>query len=200
MAYSDTLDGAFTDKTAAPPRYANFGPRLLAAFLDFLITIPLFGAAIYFGTAQPDFTIYLAIIIIATLYKPVFEALYGATPGKMIVKLKVLKEDGSPIGWGEALMRDIPWIIGAGVGAYFTYLMFQLPGYMDIDGFMDNGLFMAEAQKSGDINPTNQLIQSIVGFLPLFSALVLLFNKQRQAAHDILAKTVVIHTKPLDGV
>jgi|AntRauTorckE5430_2_1112549.scaffolds.fasta_scaffold01264_1 uncharacterized RDD family membrane protein YckC len=200
MAYSDTIDAGFTDKSAAAVRYASFGPRLLAALLDFLITIPAIAAVVYFTTIGPNFTIYLLLVLLVFLYKPIFEALYGATPGKMILKLKVLKEDGTPIGWSEALTRVTPWFIGSAVSAYFTYLMFQLPGFTDVEGFMENAAFMLEAQKAGQINSANSTIQSLVGLLPLFSALVMLFNKQRQAAHDILAKTVVIHTEPKASV
>ncbi|MCC7105525.1 MAG: RDD family protein [Chloroflexi bacterium] len=36
-----------------------------------------------------------------------FEGLYGATPGKIALGLKVVREDGSPIGLREALIRNL---------------------------------------------------------------------------------------------
>lgn len=177
-------------------RYANFGPRLLANLLDFLLLIPLWGAAAYYTSAAPDFTIYLLIVIPMALYKPVLEGLYGATLGKKILKLKVVGEDGEKAGWGPVLMRWTPWLIGTAVGIYYVNVLFQIPGYTDIEGFTDNGLFMVDAMKEGYWSNSNSTIQTVAGFLPLFSALVIVFTAKRQAAHDILAQTLVIHTEP----
>lgn len=40
-------------------------------------------------------------------YPIVFEARGGRTPGKRILKLRVLRSDGLPIGWREAFLRGI---------------------------------------------------------------------------------------------
>jgi len=197
MAYSDTtIDAGFLDGAAAPPRYANFGPRLGAALLDFLILIPVTGIAYYFSALHPNFTIYLCIFAIAALYKPVMEGLYGATLGKMILKLKVLTKEGTPITMVQAFMRWIPWALGAAASLYVVYNMFQIPGYTDIDGFQENTEFMMEYQKENGVNWTDSLISSLGFILPLVSALVMLGGNKRMAAHDILAETVVIHTQP----
>lgn len=46
--------------------------------------------------------------ILALIYFPAFEAKLGRTPGKMLVGLHVVREDGHPIGWKEALLRRLP--------------------------------------------------------------------------------------------
>lgn len=191
MLDNDTID----ELVVAPTRYANFGPRLLAAFLDFLFTLPLGVAVFYFTGMSPDFTMYLVIVVLMVLYKPVMEKVFGATLGKMVTKLRVVNEAGENIDWGPAIMRYLPWLIGVVAGVYLTYQMFQVPGYTDIDGFTDYGLFMADYQANNDTT-LNSIVQGVSFFLPLISALLMLGNKKRQSGHDTLAETFVIHTKP----
>jgi uncharacterized RDD family membrane protein YckC len=45
-------------------------------------------------------------------YTVIFEGRWGRTPGKYILGLKVLKVDGMPIGYKEALLRNIPKFFG----------------------------------------------------------------------------------------
>jgi len=191
MLDDDTLDGM----VVAPTRYANFGPRLLAAFLDAIFTIPILIAAFYFGNMHPNFNMYLIIVLLSAAYKPGLEKVFGATLGKMVVKLRVINEEGENISWSQAIMRYLPWLLGLLIGVYFVYVMFQVPGYTDIDGFTEYSMFAAEyAQNNG--SGMDSLIQSLGFFLPLISALIMLGNKKRQAAHDTLAETFVIHTNP----
>lgn len=92
-------------------------------------------------------------------------------------------------------MRYLPWALGLLAGVYLAYEMFQVPGYTDIEGFTDYGLFMKDYQRNNDTT-LNSVVQGVSFFLPLISALIMLGNKKRQAAHDTLAETFVIHTKP----
>lgn len=56
----------------------------------------------------------MGIIAIGILfsYTVVFEGHWGQTPGKYILGLKVVKMDGMPIGYKEALLRNIPKYFG----------------------------------------------------------------------------------------
>lgn len=191
MLDNDTLDGL----VMTPTRYANFGPRLLAAFLDALFTIPLFLVISYYSLMHPDFTMYLVFVILAVLYKPVMEKMFGATLGKMVTKLRVVNEAGDKISWGQATMRYLPWAIGTLAGVYLVYEMFQVPGYTDIDGLADYGLFVTKYSEDNDTT-LNSIVQSATIIIPLVSALVMLGSKKRQAAHDTLAETYVVHTQP----
>jgi len=186
---------SLTDTLVTPVRYANFGPRLLAAFLDFLFTLPLFFAAFYYGNMHPNFNLYVVIMLVSACYKFGMEKLFGATLGKLVTKLRVVDADGGAISWSQALMRYLPWMLGLVVSIYFVYVMFQVPGYTDIDGFTEYGKFIQEYQKNNDTSMTS-LLQILSVFLPLVSALLMLGNKKRQAAHDTLAETFVIHTNP----
>lgn len=50
----------------------------------------------------------IAAAILAVAYFPAFEATRGRTPGKMLTGLYVVRTDGHPIGWKEALLRRLP--------------------------------------------------------------------------------------------
>ncbi|OPY25939.1 MAG: RDD family protein [Methanocella sp. PtaU1.Bin125] len=41
-------------------------------------------------------------------YTVLFEGYYGRTVGKYLLGLKVMKEDGTKIGYREAILRNIP--------------------------------------------------------------------------------------------
>src|ERR1051326_5906576 len=49
--------------------------------------------------------------IIPIVYVIVMEAMWGATLGKMVLGIRVVKLDGSPIGWGESIIRNLLRII-----------------------------------------------------------------------------------------
>lgn len=189
--YTDTLEGdsGLLDQA---PRFAGFGPRLGAAVLDALITSPLIFGAMYFQMMSPSLMNYMAIMILASLYKPVLEGLYGATPGKMILKLKVVGKEYVPITLTQAFIRYTPWILGLLVTLYFAQMMFQIPGVEDTEGFMEYSMLLAEWQAENMSTPM-RILQNLAGWLPLVSVLFLFGNKRKQAAHDQLAETYVIH-------
>lgn len=195
MYTSDILDDSALGGAEYTPRFANFGPRLGAALLDFICVLPIIGASTYFTIFAPSLMGVLAVGVLSMLYKPGFEKIYGATPGKMMLKLKVVAKEGEPITWGQAIMRYTPWLIGAVFSLYVTSLVFQIPGLEDVDGFMEYSQLIAEYQAEGGMSSTLSVLQSLLGFLPLVSALFMLGNARRQAAHDTLAETYVIHTQ-----
>ncbi len=196
MYASDTLDNEMLNAGEYTPRFANFGPRLGAALLDFLCLLPLAGASTYFTMFSPNFTGVLVVTLVSLFYKPVLEKMYGATLGKMMLKLKVVAKEGEPINWSQAWMRYLPWIVVNVFNLYMLQQVFAIPGMEDVSGFMEYSQIIAEYQMEGGMSPVLTILQSLLGFLPVISALFMLGNNRRQSAHDILAETYVIHTQP----
>jgi uncharacterized RDD family membrane protein YckC len=184
---TNTLDGnsGLIDRET---RYANFGPRLGAAVLDFLIFSPLIFGAGYFQ-------IKAIIAVVASIYKPIMEGAFGATPGKMILKLKVVGKDLGKLTYGEAFTRYIPWGLALLATLYFAQMISQIPGIEDNEGMMDYSMIVREWQME-NMSTAMQWVQNLVGWLPLVSALFMLGNSKRQAVHDQLAETYVIHKEP----
>lgn len=194
-ASDETLDSDFLDVNDAAPTFVGFGPRLGAALLDVLIMLPITGTAMYFTMMSPNMNLYFALFFLSILYKPVCEKILGGTPGKLILKQKVVGKEGVALSWGQAVMRYLPWLVGAAFNAYMQYNVFGIPGMEDAGGFVEYTQMVQEYQlENGGI--IMSIVQSLVGFLPLISAFFIFGNKQKQAAHDILAETYVVSTKP----
>lgn len=114
--------------------YAGFWIRAAAKIVDGIILgvvlmVPIFIAA--FSTAQGgDPEALEKIILISQLgyyliwmaYTVFFLGKYGATPGKMVCKIKVVMSDGSPVSYGRATGRFFAEVL-SGMVCYIGYLM-----------------------------------------------------------------------------
>jgi len=102
-------------------KYQSIGTRLVAQIVDGVILFILFflvGFAMsgsftfdYQGAAASPFL--GAYGLITFLYFVVLEGAMGATVGKKLLKIKVVREDGSACGFGAAIVRNILRIIDA---------------------------------------------------------------------------------------
>src|SRR5579875_416446 len=108
--------------------YVGVGPRFVAILIDtgilWLIDGVLGGIAAALVSASQNLSflvaiIYLAMFVIDILYFFWLEATQGATLGKKAMGLKVVRLDGSPIGWNESIIRNLLRI----VDGLFSYLV-----------------------------------------------------------------------------
>ena len=87
-------------------------PRALAFALDSLVQAAGFWAVqvAIFAAGAGEFAIglnYIAAFLVSWFYPVCFEVLYhGQTPGKRIVGLRVVQENGTPIGWPASVLRN----------------------------------------------------------------------------------------------
>jgi len=134
------LQSSSPSQAAAPAlEYVGVGRRLVALIVDTIILV----IAIWIIDAIFHFDVVLRLdiidavsnlvhmgpavairIIIPSVYYVVMEAMLGATVGKMVLGIRIVKLNGSPIGWGESIMRNllrlidliphgIPYLLGA---------------------------------------------------------------------------------------
>lgn len=85
-------------------------PRALAWLVDLLIRLLLLVALGIALQMLGKFGVGLLLIAMFCLtwgYTIVCEALYGATPGKRLLGLKVVAADGAPLGWNAAAVRNL---------------------------------------------------------------------------------------------
>ena len=101
--------------------YAGFGLRLRAKILDgmiiFLLAILLYIAAIFVldPSLQPGSQservlvtmLYILPALLSIVYTTYFLGAYGATPGKMIAKLRVLRGNGERVTYRRAFYRHL---------------------------------------------------------------------------------------------
>lgn len=101
--------------------YQGIGPRLVAQIIDAIILFVLYflvGAAMFGGFTwevygAAAFSFIGVYTILTFLYFIILEGVLAATVGKMLAKIKVVREDGSPCGLGPAVVRNILRIVDA---------------------------------------------------------------------------------------
>ena len=98
--------------------YGNFGVRFGAVFLDGIFMIPLTFGVLYFNTMGLSMYYYTFVFsqlvyLVYFIYLPVR---YGATPGKRLLGMTILKIDGSAIGYRESFLKIAPMFFFALAG------------------------------------------------------------------------------------
>lgn len=91
-------------------RVAGPVARARAFLIDAVIRFLIFVAAVvvlqYFGALGQGLAI-LTYFVLGWFYNIAFEALnHGATPGKRLCQLTVLHDDGTPVSWDAAFIRN----------------------------------------------------------------------------------------------
>jgi uncharacterized RDD family membrane protein YckC len=109
-------------------RYAGFWLRIGAYLVDLIIMV-IINYAIYFspgfvyflivgelGSKEPAADAFAVVVLVlcvmASIAYPIcFWRWRGQTPGKMAAGIRVVRIDGSPLGWGAAAMRFLGYIV-----------------------------------------------------------------------------------------
>ncbi|MFJ3482258.1 RDD family protein [Pseudomonas sp. NPDC090202] len=108
-------------------RPAGLVSRSLAFVIDLLIRGVLLIALFFLLDALGEFgsgVFVLALFLINWWYAVLFEVLHqGRTPGKQIMGLRVVHDDGTPVGWSASLLRNLLRFVdmlpfGYSVGAF----------------------------------------------------------------------------------
>ncbi|WP_225333770.1 RDD family protein [Halomicrobium urmianum] len=116
-----------TNSTLDVNQKAGLGKRAVALIVDSILmgivaavltmaigfAVPMGGGPGSNGMAGVVVGLQLLTPLIMFAYFIVLEALYGQTLGKMLLSITVVGEDGSPIGWGESIIRNLLRIVDA---------------------------------------------------------------------------------------
>lgn len=85
-------------------------PRALAWMIDSAIRLLLYIAAatlfLSFGGIGLGLTLIL-LFLVEWFYPVLFEVYRGRTPGKQLLGLQVIHDNGTPIGWSASLLRNL---------------------------------------------------------------------------------------------
>lgn len=102
-----------TSPAAAEMKVATTGQRFMTFFLDVIFYyLAAFAVLFVIDRFLPGDRVlyrqdYVFGIILFFLYYILQEAIYGRTLGKVITGTKVVNENGSPISFGQALVRTL---------------------------------------------------------------------------------------------
>lgn len=120
-----------TDPTIGPTGtpYQGFWIRVGALFIDvialyFLVVLPVFlvaiaaSGAMAFGLGSDSTAdailglLYIASLVATTgLYYTIPVGWFGATPGKYLVGVSIVRQDGGPVSYGRALTRYLGFLV-----------------------------------------------------------------------------------------
>ncbi len=82
------------------------------------------------GIAAFGIVFFLGYFIVLICYEVLFLRYRGATPGKMACGLKVVRTDGSSLGWGASIGRFVMWnIVTSGI-PYLNFILILVSGIM----------------------------------------------------------------------
>ena len=173
-------------------KYAGFWQRLGSYIIDVLVLIPLIYL-VYWGSEQTRlFQIYYFIpgVLFGLWFHVYLVKRYGGTPGKLLLKIRISKLDGSDVDYKEVILRysilftltlltSIPMVVvtmGMSDAEYFSYDYIQRAA--------------ALTQKTPNWSSFTTIAMNVWIWSEF---IVMLTNKKRRAIHDFIAGTVVIN-------
>ncbi len=174
--------------------YGGFWLRLGSLMLDGVFCMPVTAIVLFlqsFGSSTYAMCI-IPLLAFNLWYSVYLPARYGATPGKLVVGLTILKVDGEAIGLKEAFMRNI---VTLGISIFSMCIMLLALYRVDADTYAELG-WIDRTKYLMTLVPLGFTLQSWMSNVWIYSELiVLLTNKQRRAIHDFVAGTVIVQTK-----
>lgn len=167
-------------------KYAGFWIRFGAAIIDWLILAPLSLGLSYFNIISwKDPLVYLVITLVTIVYKPAMEYLYGATLGKMSLRLKVVNLKMEAANFGEILLRNVFHIIPNFITLVITVTYYQIPAFEFVTGYVEYSDLLSNSSLLNAINIAFFL-------LTIVDVIVLLADDRNRSLHDKIGGTYVI--------
>ncbi|WP_020677085.1 RDD family protein [Geopsychrobacter electrodiphilus] len=136
----NTVSTTATTETTSPESLpkAGFWVRLVALLIDYFLVFVMqfiFGVLLAFIVGH-DFAMHGAILTLIQLFSLVLSLFYwifftgycGQTPGKMLLRIKVIVTDGSSLGYGKAFYREVIGKFISGIILGIGYLMAAFDG------------------------------------------------------------------------
>ena len=174
-----------TDIEGGPVTYSTFWQRFFALLIDGLVLCPLIFIDTYNKTTWKSFPLLIISSLIALAYKPFMEAGYGATLGKMAMKLTIVNYEFQKAGVRNIILRNIIDIVNRVAVTIVTIITFVNPNFEDVNSLAQYNLLSNAAAYASWVTVGLSL-------LVLADAIVLLADSRRQALHDKIGQTFVI--------
>lgn len=173
-------------ESATVEEHAGFWMRLGAMIIDGLILAPVTLGLTYFNVSGWKSTEVLILLsLIGIIYKPFMEAKYGATLGKMALKLRVVNADYEQASTKEAVLRNIFHLTFSILSFLLTLYIYQDPAFADVDGWSD---YSALTQTFIGL----QAVSGLSGLITIVDGIVLVADDKKRSIHDKIGGTLVI--------
>lgn len=166
-------------------KWAGFWVRVGASLVDVLVYLPFIGLNFYNLYSLKNLPLQLFVDVVFLLYKPIMEYKYGATLGKMAVKIKVVSENFEQITLSQSILRNYPHWLNQLLSIGTAFLLFRHPDFQSADSLTSIGQVQKEI-----VSP---MVSSAISFLAIISWLVVAFTSKKQGLHDMIAKTYCVY-------
>ena len=186
-----------------PPKYfenwyetltGSFGERLGAYLLEGIIMLPATLAVFISIGLNPVYNYFLIPITqgITFLYFVYLPVKYGATPGKLILGLRILKLDGTSIGYRESFLKYLPMFIYSGLSALLVvYEVYRA----NPDEYLNLNWFEQQKYLQSFTQPINSVLVFLIMAYSFINLLVFLLKDGNRSISDYLANVVVVVKK-----
>jgi len=180
------LDEPMGQQNSSAVKYGTFWLRFAALLVDGIILAPISFGVTYFNiTSWKSASVMLVITMIGISYKPFMEFNYGATLGKMALKLKVTDLQFQQPNLQTILLRNVFHIVPTLITSVLSIGMYTDPDFEMVTGYME---FVTFSQQFA----ATQLVSTISGLITLIDAIMLAVDDQKRSLHDRIAGTLVI--------
>jgi uncharacterized RDD family membrane protein YckC len=178
---------------------ATFWQRLAGGIIDFALTAIFISALGMLCSTSKHAAVILVVPLALSgfLYSSIGHALYGRTVGKYLVKILVVRLDGSPIGWNEALRRsfvhgvfEVAWMIG------LLSAIVSLP----VESFHGQGWFALYKSFTPLLPAYVRTTLQVSGYWDWSEFVTMLLNRKRRALHDFIGSTMVIRATQFHNI
>lgn len=171
--------------------YAGFWRRFGAFWLDFLCFLPLMGLSSWMDSQYRLFQIwyYIPGLLIGLWFYVYLVKRYGGTPGKLLLRIRIVKLDGTPVGYNEAWVRYIVlFALSAALSAANVLATLNITDaeYLAL-GWEERAVRLSELAPSW-----HSWVTVLINVWVWGEFVVMLTNKKRRAPHDFMAGTVVV--------
>ncbi len=196
MSYFKNGTNSGLPEVGAPtePQYAGFRRRVAAHLID-AFAFGLALIAIILITLGNNSLYSLTLVVpgvFSIIYQLYLTTKYGATLGKMVMGIQIVRLDGSPIGFAQAHLRYFPYLILGLISVLGDIEAFNNIPVPSI--FFEHGLH-ERTRLLQQYQPTWVLLSTRVGlFFLLADSIALVISKKKLSVHDLIAGTMVIKT------
>ena len=172
------LDQPVVEQQKSITTYSGFWQRVGAAFLDWVVMVPVSLGIKYLSVSPWSPVISVVLNLIPVIYKPLMEYRYGATLGKMVLKLRVRNLEMEEASLGAIFLRNIFYLIPQVISLWATIVRYFGSGLESDTLFRDFTIF--------------QYIVIGFGFISIIDVIMMAADPRKRSLHDRIGGTVVV--------
>jgi len=162
------------------PRPAGFWIRVAATLLDTLVFLPIVAILMYNMRVWKSLPVAVLVVWLpGALYKPVMEAYWGATLGKMACRVVVVDQTGHLLSLAMAYVRFIPFLLVRLLSLVTMFVVFSTPEFREAHTLQQ----ISELQPPSFLD---HLQLPLVGFV-MCDCLAVAATDGKRAIHDFMA-------------